>query len=99
VFVATALALSAGLALSLWVSKVARYEALFDPDAMSSEVGHGEDDFLLSRIADYTVACERNVEVNNRKAAVLEYATFAFVAGVVLSALYFVILLHDGIHP
>ena len=97
-FVLTTCALSLGLALSLWVSKVARYEALFTPEMMSSEVGDGEDDFLLSRIADYAVACERNVKVNDRKATVLEFATFAFVAGVVLSALYFVILLHNGIH-
>ncbi len=98
-FLLTAGALSFGLGLSLMASKVARYEALFGPEQMASEVAHAEDDFLLSRIADYTVACERNAAVNDRKATLLELATYSFVVGVVLSALYFVILLRHGIHP
>jgi hypothetical protein len=69
-FVAIACMLTAFL-ISLFATKVSDYEAVNDPhDILEEEFGDtplSDEEFFDSRIADYTVACKRNADVNDKR--------------------------------
>jgi hypothetical protein len=77
--------------LSLWATKVSDYEAVNEPQDVVDEFGDEpmpDEEFFDNRIADYTVACERNSAVNDKKASWLTVAAYVLVVGILLQAVY-----------
>jgi hypothetical protein len=77
--------------LSLITTRVSDYEAVNDPEAVLEEFGETplpDEEFFDSRIADYTVACQRNAAVNDKKARRLRIAGSALLLGILLQACY-----------
>jgi len=95
VFGLAVLSLLLGLVLALYVLKVAVYEPINDPKRIiADEYGARaptDAHFYESRIADFTVAYERNSAVNDRKARALEWSFYFLVGGFAFQAAYFMI--------
>jgi hypothetical protein len=84
--------IAAAFVLSLLVMQVSKYEAITDPNDVTEQFEDTPMDdelFFDNRIADLTVACERNTGVNNSKAIYLELAGYALVLGILLHAAFF----------
>jgi hypothetical protein len=93
-FVAAIACMLAAFLISLIATRVSDYEAINDPRSVLEEFGDAplpDEEFFDSRIADYTVACERNAAVNDKKAARLKIAGYALLLGIVLQACYLVL--------
>jgi hypothetical protein len=93
-FVVAVSALAIGFALCVWASKTASYEVLLDPDEMRREIGKNDptdDQFRRFRIADYVVACSRNVKVNDHKAQMISGSGYAFIVGIIAHAIFFIL--------
>ena len=94
IFIATVLCMLAAFLLSLWATQISIYEAVNEPADVLA--GYGErppkdEDFFDDRIADYTVAYERDSLVNDRKANQLLVARYFLLAGIALHACYFLV--------
>jgi len=77
---------------ALLVTQVATFEALTDPDEVINQFGvepPTDADFFDNRIADYSVATQRNRIVNERKARYLAVAGYLILAGLAIHAAYF----------
>jgi hypothetical protein len=96
IFVATILCMLAAFLLSLWATQISIYEAVNEPADILEELGDSQpddEDFFDDRIADYTVAYERDSEVNDKKANQLLVARYFLLVGIALHACYFIVLL------
>jgi hypothetical protein len=91
-FLAAVFSMLGAFLLSLWATQIANYEALADPKDILDRLGDApptDDDFFDDRIVDYTVAYGRNSDVNDKKAARLQFARYLLLAGIVFHAAYF----------
>jgi hypothetical protein len=80
--------------LSLFATKVSNYEAVNEPQDIIEQFGDApmsDEEFFDLRIADYAVACERNSQVNDKKAFQLVVAAYLLLAGIALQACYLII--------
>jgi hypothetical protein len=62
------------------------YEGLCDPEEVVKRFGDtppSDSDFLDDRIVDIAAACSINVKADNRRAAFLEWASWAMFAGII----------------
>jgi hypothetical protein len=95
IFMATIICMMAAFLLSIWGAMVSNFEALSDPNEVieqfTEDVPMADEEFFDHRIADYTVAYERNSAVNDAKALHLTIAGFAVVLGIFLHACYLVL--------
>jgi hypothetical protein len=96
VFIATICAMAVSFLFSLLVIQVSTYEALTSPNDIIGQIedkGVTDKEFFKIRIADITVAFDRNSAVNDRKANFLQCAGYALLAGILLHATFFIIRL------
>jgi hypothetical protein len=94
IFVSTVLCMLAAFLLSLWATQISIYEAVNEPADVLSEFGDippTDEEFFDNRIADYTVAYERDSLVNDRKAIQLLVARYFLLVGIALHACYFIV--------
>jgi hypothetical protein len=80
-FIATVLCMLMAFLLSLWATQIADYEACTVPKDVFASYGDKpptDEEFFDDRIVDYSVACDRNFLVNNRKARQLLFARYTF---------------------
>jgi hypothetical protein len=93
IFLAAMLAIMACLLLSVLALSVGGYERANTPKGVIDSLGEGpeinEREFLARRIADLSVAQDRNALVNDRQASRLAFAGALLVLGVLLHAAYF----------
>jgi hypothetical protein len=92
--IAAIMSMGAAFILSLLVLQVANYEAITEPDDVTEQFGETpmkDEQFFDNRIGDFTVACNRNTKVNDKKAIYLEFAGYALVLGILLHAGFFVL--------
>jgi len=78
--------------LSLWVVQLSKFMVPTRPREIIENYGESEptdEEFFDKRIAELTVAYERNCEVNDRKALVLKLGGYALLVGLVFHALFF----------
>ena len=79
---------------SLRAIKISTYEAIAEPRHIINEFGDTpptDEEFFDDRIADYTVAYERNSKVNDGKAFRLSIAGYCLALGICLHACYFIL--------
>lgn len=83
---AAAVVLMLALVLLLIAVRIRTYEAVADPEDVAKSLTDAttDDDFLADRIADLTVATNRNVVVNNRVASFLLWTAICTIAAMVL---------------
>jgi hypothetical protein len=77
--------------LSLLSIRVSKYEVASDPAEIIHDFGEApqdDSDFFDRRIADFTVAYERNSKVNDGKALMLAFAGYMLLAGILLHAVF-----------
>jgi hypothetical protein len=94
IFIAAVICMLGAFLLSLWATQISTYEAITEPaDVLKSYKDNPptDDEFFDDRIADYTVACEKNSLVNDRKANQLLVARYFLLAGITLHAIYFIV--------
>jgi hypothetical protein len=98
-FAAATVCLLLAFVLSISAASIASYEAINDPDDVIDSFGTkppSDADFLDQRIADLTVACNRNSLVNDRKAIKLQLAGMLLLFGITLHAAYFLAMVWPG---
>lgn len=91
-FAGTVLCMLAAFFLSLLATQIAGFEEPRRPRDMAAqfaESGYDVEDFFQWRIADFTVAAERNAGVNDGRAVKLTFARYFLLLGIALHALYF----------
>ena len=94
IFIATICAMGSSFLCSLLVIQVSTFEALTSPRDIIKQIKDREvtdKEFFNSRIADITVAFDRNSAVIDRKANVLQCAGYALLVGILLHATFFII--------
>ena len=94
VSVSSILFMAIAFSSSLLVTQVAKYEAITDPSDVTEQFGDTQMDdgvFFDNRIAAFTVACERNANVNNKKVVLLQIAGYSLLVGIFLHAGFFVL--------
>jgi hypothetical protein len=94
IFIATICAMGASFLCSLLVIQVSTFEALTSPRDIIKQIEDREvtdKEFFNSRIADITVAFDRNSAVIDRKANVLQCAGYALLVGILLHATFFIV--------
>jgi hypothetical protein len=94
VFIAAIACMLGSFLLSLFATKVSNYEAVNEPQDIIEQFGDApmsDEEFFDLRIADYAVACERNSQVNDKKAFQLVVAAYLLLAGIALQACYLII--------
>ncbi|MEW6609535.1 MAG: hypothetical protein AB1414_19175 [bacterium] len=71
---------------SFFVYKVRKFERLTDPKKMAEKtiLMENESDILSTIIADYTIATNRNHEINNKKVRHLSYALLSLFVALIL---------------
>ncbi|MEY9106947.1 hypothetical protein ABH999_003143 [Bradyrhizobium yuanmingense] len=92
-FIGAILLMLASILLSLLATQVAEFEVSTLPSKIFENFGDSaptDEDFFDDRIADYSVACENNSVVNDRKAKTLTVARYLLLAGVAAHAAYFI---------
>ncbi|MGX5802626.1 hypothetical protein ACWGS9_15440 [Bradyrhizobium sp. Arg314] len=82
-----------GFLMIVWGGRVANFEALNSPDDVIGQFpeheGMTDERFFDLRIADFSVATERNSKVNDRRADALLWASYCLATGIALHAAYF----------
>jgi hypothetical protein len=94
IFIAAVVCMLGAFLLSLWATQISVYEAITEPaDVLAAyeDSPPTDEDFFDDRIADYTVAYEKNSLVNDRKANELLVARYFLLAGIALHATYFIV--------
>ena len=83
---------------TFFVYKVRKFERLSDPKRMAEKTMSmkTESDLLCAIIADYTVATNRNHEINDKKVRHLSYALLSLLAAVILFIISLLILSAPG---
>jgi esterase/lipase superfamily enzyme len=97
VFIGTVIAMLTSFLLSLLATKVSTYEGVNHPREIIDGFGDSpvtDEEFFDDRLADFTIAWERDSQVNDKKAALISIAGYALLAGISLHACYFIIRLH-----
>jgi hypothetical protein len=93
-FIASIVFMAAAFVLSLWVLQASKYEAIASPSDVTNQFGEASmtnEEFFDNRIADLTVACERNISVDDRKAVYLGLSGYAVLIGIFLHAGFFIL--------
>jgi hypothetical protein len=93
-FIAAILLMLAAFLLSLLATQISSFEAPTEPgEIFDSFANTAQTDakFFDDRIVDYSVACQRNSSVNDRKATMLSVARYLLLAGIAAHAAYFVL--------
>jgi hypothetical protein len=74
---------------TILVYRVRNFEWLCNPEkrALESIDMKNENEFISSMIADYTIAANRNHEINDKKACLLSKAIFTLLTGIIFLAI------------
>lgn len=93
-FIAAILLMLLAFSLSLLATQISNFEAPTDPSEIFETFGETppkDSEFFDDRIADYSVAYEKNSAVNDKNANLLLLARYLLLAGICVHATYFVL--------
>jgi hypothetical protein len=85
--------------LSLWAVRISAFEGITIPSIAIEQLqrdGFDQDKFYLNRIADFSIAAQRNSNLNDRQAKTLTIAGAIMLIGMLAHGVYFYMRLSPG---
>jgi len=86
--------------VSLWAVRISGFEGIVLPSDVTAQLekdGFDEEKFFLSRIADFSVATQRNSDINDKQASELALAGVLMLLGMIAHGVYFYLRLAEGV--